>query len=1784
MQLAREIIPQHANYKMLPNVRRGEQKRMQKEKFTMADKNAGIGVQCKPTMVLETEIAKKWVNGQDREKATETVCDNNALARDSLVKDENNQPSSPSTPYQYYANERLGVLTYIDVHDNKGINIITKPKDPLTQTEINGKPKIFPCHCKDCKYVDICKAKQRLEIHRSNKAAAKVQPHHHKQQPKQLHNKFPNSIISIHPPGWATAGKYSHLMPPRQCQSPSCAHLSKHFPKLYDLINLICMLLLTMWLCHYTLQLPMPVAAGCRDEPSRSCEAICRPKWLQADNAKHFEDALHLPTHPSPAHTPPALRHRLDAAYANSFQDYDCRIRALVLLPDNDTYLTSLRRVVPILKVAEQYIHQSGLLPSFVSFNWMPHDDKCDAAFAMVNVMDGIVKNCAHAIFGPTCDYGLAGVGRITKYFNGNGTPLITVGGATFDFESKKTSCADEFYMLLRTGVLSFRAISDLTISVMKSYKWSRSIFFYDRDGQRCVAGQHTCFLMMKTLGEQMRKENMIFSQHWISRDHKRRHAEMIREIGNKHSVIIMCADPQSIRKIMLTAEELNMIDSGEYVFINIELFSRVPYLTSQPWYDKNDTAENNERARKAYTAMLTVTPKQPDDEEYTKVSNEIKAIAEAKYNYTFHDNEPISVFVTSFFDGVLLYANALNDSIREDPSVLTRPINGTDMVRRMWNRSFMGITGNVTIDGNGDRISAYSLLDMNPTTGRFEIVAHFQHNKLEYVPGKTIHWSGNRLEPPLDRPVCGYDGSLCPDNSLPGYAILSLVLGVVVVIMSVCFFFGYRHYKSEAEINSMAWRVSKDDVIFHNSAGRCFRGSLHSLVKHNSQMTLMSDDMGSLSGDRQIFIPVGLFRGCKVAIKTVDERNSITLTRSLMLELKRMKDLQHDHLVKFFGACLEPSKSFILTEYCPKGSLQDILENEQFQLDWMFKLSLMHDIVRGMQFLHNSDIKSHGNLKSSNCVVDSRFVLKICDFGLHTLRRATADKDNDVENCNSHSYWSKLLWTAPELLKMENNRPPEGTQKGDVYSFAIIVHEISTRQGPFYLGKLDEKSPQDIIYLVKGYPHLLQTPFRPQLAEIPRDYKEINGVMQKCWSEDPTERPDFNSLKSIIRNINKDNETGHIVDNLLKRMEQYANNLEELVEERTQDYIEEKKKCEKLLYQLLPQSVAAQLISGEPVVAETFDQVTIYFSDIVGFTAISAESTPMQVVQFLNDLYTCFDSIVENFDVYKVETIGDAYMVVSGLPIRNDNQHSREIARLALALLEAVHNFKIHHRPNDRLKLRIGLHTGACVAGVVGLKMPRYCLFGDTVNTASRMESNGEALKIHISEKTKIALDAFGTFITTKRGFVPMKGKGEMLTYWLEGEIPKVETPISPQKLMLSRRSSLKQVARMGLLHKQNSEALPFPANYQLQQQLDLERSVSRQNSPNLRVKRKISSSSPKLNGSDFKTDDFYNYLGMNAKNSMKLSPPHSDIYSSRSLKDDPKEGCWELANFRLPLSGALKTHNNSKHSYTQLSSTQSNSNLTGLLQPAASRLRMKNSPTISSLMNNSETASLGSSTRIKFNVSETPEETQNLVSSNVYEDDEGEAEAEAVASRVSKREAPKAERKSVVIMSPFSNGEHFQRTQTPPATLMNHNELTATANHDQPHQQNHQLTNAGPLYPPLNAINTSLSNSKPAMGGGHTNNLVQANNCKNINQYFANNSSNTPRGADIEDDEVALTSPTFPISDEGGGSVANVGSCGNATTVTAPVHNRHINRKHHQSAPSSNAVTQPLLAKINS
>jgi Adenylate and Guanylate cyclase catalytic domain/Heme NO binding associated len=192
-------------------------------------------------------------------------------------------------------------------------------------------------------------------------------------------------------------------------------------------------------------------------------------------------------------------------------------------------------------------------------------------------------------------------------------------------------------------------------------------------------------------------------------------------------------------------------------------------------------------------------------------------------------------------------------------------------------------------------------------------------------------------------------------------------------------------------------------------------------------------------------------------------------------------------------------------------------------------------------------------------------------------------------------------------------------------------------RNGPF--GEIDI-SYIDCLKRLKD-PFDINLPFRPSLQPLETSFDCVRECIRECWSENPELRPDFKSIRTKLRPLRKGMRP-NIFDNMMAMMEKYANNLEQLVDERTDQLQEEKKKTEALLLEMLPRPVAEQLKRGNKVEAESYDMVTIYFSDIEGFTQMSAESTPLQVVDFLNDLYTCFDSIIGNYDVYKVETIGD--------------------------------------------------------------------------------------------------------------------------------------------------------------------------------------------------------------------------------------------------------------------------------------------------------------------------------------------------------------------------------------------------------------------------------------------------------------------------------------------------------------------------------------------------------------
>lgn len=213
-----------------------------------------------------------------------------------------------------------------------------------------------------------------------------------------------------------------------------------------------------------------------------------------------------------------------------------------------------------------------------------------------------------------------------------------------------------------------------------------------------------------------------------------------------------------------------------------------------------------------------------------------------------------------------------------------------------------------------------------------------------------------------------------------------------------------------------------------------------------------------------------------------------------------------------------------------------------------------------------------------------------------------------------------------------------------------------------------------------------------------------------------------------------------------------------------------EQAQSNRLLLNILPSPIAERLKSSDettqPHIADGFSDVTVLFADIVGFTDLSARTSPQELVSLLNQIFSRFDRLAEQHGLEKIKTIGDAYMVVGGLPQPNQD-HAIAVANMAIDMQEAINQF--NRDTGEAFSIRIGMNTGAVVAGVIGIKKFIYDLWGDTVNIASRMESHGVAGGIQVTETTYKRL--IETHFFEPRGMIQVKGRGEMATYWLKGK-----------------------------------------------------------------------------------------------------------------------------------------------------------------------------------------------------------------------------------------------------------------------------------------------------------------------------------------------------------------------------------------------------------------------------
>lgn len=376
---------------------------------------------------------------------------------------------------------------------------------------------------------------------------------------------------------------------------------------------------------------------------------------------------------------------------------------------------------------------------------------------------------------------------------------------------------------------------------------------------------------------------------------------------------------------------------------------------------------------------------------------------------------------------------------------------------------------------------------------------------------------------------------------------------------------------------------------------------------------------------------------------------------------------------------------------------------------------------------------------------MDGKFRAKVADFGLSQKKKMGAS--------------GTPYWMSPELLR-DNS---QNTSASDVYSFGMILYETLSRKNPY--------EGENYAEVIKG----VMDPMINKRPPIPsKGPPQLHSLMSDCLVYKPETRPNFVEIDQRLKRLDDEFESGE--GNLSIRSLQQK-------KDRTN-------RTNELLFDVFPKPIAEALRDGRKVEPTVRDIVTLFFSDIVGFTTISSSLPPIKISDMLDRLYNAFDDLSHKHGIFKVETIGDAYMAVTNL-VQDQPDHAKRIADFAVDVMEAANKTMIDVEDPSKgfVTIRVGFHSGPVVANVVGSRNPRYCLFGDTVNTASRMESNSAVNRIHCSERSaKCLQEQHPSMPLLSRGWIKVKGKGEMKTFWVNESKPmkKASNGTNPTQMVV--------------------------------------------------------------------------------------------------------------------------------------------------------------------------------------------------------------------------------------------------------------------------------------------------------------------------------------------------------------------------------------------------------------
>lgn len=463
----------------------------------------------------------------------------------------------------------------------------------------------------------------------------------------------------------------------------------------------------------------------------------------------------------------------------------------------------------------------------------------------------------------------------------------------------------------------------------------------------------------------------------------------------------------------------------------------------------------------------------------------------------------------------------------------------------------------------------------------------------------------------------------------------VTLIIGLCSAVVFVIFLIAFAFYHKRMKLlRENGWLIKSTDIEIQQD--QCVRGSVYSYASRPSIVTSAKKFKCQTavwkSRESEIFLTATVMP----VVPSWKTKTKLSVSTSI-------KEVSHPNLALVSGITELNKIPYIISQYCSKGTLNYFLSTCPYNLNVEIKYCFARDIVSGLKYLHQKNI-IHGNLNSVNCYVDSTWNVKIVDWALLTMTE-NEGINNLVKfteaNIEDHNSFINLLYTAPETFESGKR-----TKLSDIYSYGVMLLEIFTVSLPF---------SNEVDLCLTSYKDIIMNKvYRRPSAELQLSSSDIPCNIKTLVAKlvgPEVGRSEASVIAKELQDTGKQTNK-NVIDIMMKKVDKYVEDLEEKVMERTAELSQVTSRMKDLLHEMLPPQIASNFINGQAVEPEFYPCVTIFFSDIVGFTTISAKSTPYQVMALLNEMWKIFDDTIDKFDAYKVDTIGDAYMAASGIKL----------------------------------------------------------------------------------------------------------------------------------------------------------------------------------------------------------------------------------------------------------------------------------------------------------------------------------------------------------------------------------------------------------------------------------------------------------------------------------------------------------------------------------------------------